>query len=100
MSELGYLRQKLFEATLSLAGPGALDERLAGAGMALVAIRDNYSFKNDNDRDRFLAVRQQLTAPVDDATDGYIAANVARMSGVQREELAGEIVSLLYMADL
>jgi hypothetical protein len=95
-----YLREKLYQATLSLIRPSPLDERLQYAGTVLLRIQDDYQFKNADDRDSFLEVMGKLTAPIECGPEGSIAANIAKMSDDEKLKIAEEIVGMLWQSDL
>lgn len=93
---MSYVREKLYQATLSLVGSRPLDQRLQDAAIILLRLRHDMHMKDDEFKQRFEAMMDKLTAPVDDAADGYIAANIARMSNEEMGEIADEIVGMLW----
>lgn len=95
-----YLREKLYQATLSLVRPSSLDERLRHAGTVLLRIQENYQFKNAEDRESFVALMGKLTAPIECGPEGAIAANIAKMSDDEKLKIAEEIVGMLWQSDL
>ena len=93
---MSYVREKLYQATLSLVGDGDLDQRLAYAAMVLLRVKDDHPFKDQAFKEEFFSMMDVFTKPVDPAPDGSIHANIARMDETRKREIAERIVGMLW----
>lgn len=91
MPDFGYSKQKLYEAMLSLTGPGSIQERLTGAAFPLLTLSTPAQDNPHEIREELDSILKQLTVEPLSSDAGYMPRD---LSDDEANKLAKRILSL------
>lgn len=101
MTTMGYVTEKFYEAVHTLVGEGFLRDRLAGAALALIRLREE-DIPEGELRTKIVGIIEDLTRVESTGDEGNIAATTTEMDDVEAHDLAERILSMFVelMGDL